>query len=126
MSIVQVLGIKWLWLLWPVRPMGPVTRPAVSIWQYPLFLCIKYVILTSYYHPSSIICIPPKSCAPHHSDKQHMVHSSDSDDDAHHPKKETKREDNMCNQLDETKDFSIANSFVSFTRMFWYLGSLIY
>lgn len=43
------------------------------------------------------------------------------------PKRQTEREHHMYNQLDldETQDFSVADGFVSFTRIFWYLGSLV-
>ena len=36
-----------------------------------------------------------------------------------------KREHAMYDQLNKTQDFLVANGFVSFTRTFRYLGSLI-
>ena len=52
-----------------------------------------------------------------------MINSSDSDEE-HNPG-QTEREHDMYDQLDETKNFSVADGFVSFTRTFKYLGSLI-
>jgi hypothetical protein len=52
-----------------------------------------------------------------------MVKSSD--DDEEHDLGQTEREHKMYNRLDEMKDFPVADGFVSFTRTFRYLGSLI-
>jgi hypothetical protein len=52
-----------------------------------------------------------------------MINSSDGDEE--HDPGQTEREHDMYNQLDETKNFSVADGFVSFTRTFKYLGSLI-
>jgi hypothetical protein len=46
-------------------------------------------------------------------------------DDKEHDPGQTEREHEMYNRLDETKDFPVADGFVSFTRTFRYLGSLI-
>ena len=51
-----------------------------------------------------------------------MINSSDGDEE-HNPG-QTEREHDMYDQLDETKNFSVADGFVSFTRTFKYLGSL--
>ena len=47
------------------------------------------------------------------------------DDDKDHDPGQTEREHEMYDRLDETKDFPVADGFVSFTQMFRYLGSLI-
>ena len=52
-----------------------------------------------------------------------MINSSDGDE-KHNPE-QTECEHDMYDQLDETKNFSVADGFVSFTRTFKYLGSLI-
>jgi hypothetical protein len=52
-----------------------------------------------------------------------MINSSD--DDEEHDLGQTEHKHKMYDQLDETKDFPVADSFVSFTRTFRYLGLLI-
>jgi hypothetical protein len=52
-----------------------------------------------------------------------MINSSDGDEE-HNPG-QTEREHDMYDRLDETKNFSVADGFVSFTRTVKYLGSLI-
>ena len=52
-----------------------------------------------------------------------MINSSDGDEEQ--DPGQTERKHGMYDRLDETKNFSVADSFVSFTRMFKYLGSLI-
>jgi hypothetical protein len=52
-----------------------------------------------------------------------MINSSDSNEE--HDPGQTEREHDMYDRLDETKNFSVADGFVSFTRTFKYLGSFI-
>ncbi len=52
-----------------------------------------------------------------------MINSSEGDEE--HDPGQTEREHDMYNRLDETKNFSVADGFVRFTRTFKYLGSLI-
>ena len=73
--------------------------------------------------PTDIICILPKSLAAYHPDGRRRINSTD-DDDEHDPG-QTKREHAMYDKLDETQDVPVADGFVSFTRTFQYLGSLI-
>ena len=73
--------------------------------------------------PTVIIRILPKSLAAYHPDGRRMINSSDGDEE--HDPGQTEREHEMYNRLDETKNFSVADGFVSFTRTFKYLGSLI-
>ena len=47
------------------------------------------------------------------------------DDNKEHDLGQTECEHKMYNQLDKTKDFPVADGFVSFTRTLRYLGSLI-
>ena len=83
----------------------------------------KYVMFTPNEHPTDIIRILPKSLAAYHLDGQCMINSFDDDKD--HDPGQTEREHEMYDRLDETKDFPVADGFVSFTQMFRYLGSLI-
>ena len=46
------------------------------------------------------------------------------DDDKHDPR-QTEWEHTMYDNLDKTQNFPVADGFVSFTRTFRYLGSLI-
>jgi hypothetical protein len=48
------------------------------------------------------------------------------DDDEENDPRQTECKHKMYDQLDETKDFPVADSFVSFTQTFRYLGSLIF
>jgi hypothetical protein len=73
--------------------------------------------------PTVIICILPKSLAAYHPGRRRMINSSDGDEE--HDPGQTEREHDMYDRLDETKNFSVADGFVSFTRMFKYLGFLI-
>jgi len=73
--------------------------------------------------PTIIIHILPKYLAAYHPDRRRMINSSDGDEE--HDPGQTEREHDMYNRLDETKNFSVADGFVSFTRTFKYLGSLI-
>ena len=73
--------------------------------------------------PTVVIRILPKSLTAYYPDGRHMINSSDGDEE-HNPG-QTEREHDMYDQLDETKNFSVADGFVSFTRTFKYLGSLI-
>jgi len=73
--------------------------------------------------PTDIIRILPKSLAAHHPDGRRKINSAD-DGDKQDPG-QTEREHAMYDRLNETRDFPIADGFVSFTRTFRYLGSLI-
>jgi hypothetical protein len=73
--------------------------------------------------PTVVIRILPKSLAAYYPDGRRMINSSDGDEE--HDPGQTEREHDMYDQLDETKNFSVADGFVSFTRTFKYLGSLI-
>jgi hypothetical protein len=73
--------------------------------------------------PTEIIRILPKSLAAYHPDGRRRINSAD-DDDEHDPG-QTEREHAMYDKLDETQNFPVADGFVSFTRTFRYLGSLI-
>jgi len=83
----------------------------------------KYVMFTPDKHPTNIIHILPKSLAAYRLDGRRMINSSD--DDKEHDPGQTERKHETYDQLDETKDFPVADGFVSFTRTFRYLGSLI-
>jgi hypothetical protein len=74
-------------------------------------------------HPTNIIRILPKSLTAYHPDGGCMINSFN--DDEEHDPGQTEREHEMYDRLDETKDFPVADGFVSFTRMVRYLGSLI-
>ena len=73
--------------------------------------------------PNDIIRILPKSLAAYHPNGRRRINSVD-DDDKHDPG-QTEREHAMYNKLDETQNLPVADGFVSFTRTFRYLGSLI-
>jgi hypothetical protein len=66
--------------------------------------------------PTDIIRILPKSLAAHHPDGRRKINSAD-DGDKHDPG-QTEREHAMYDRLNETRDFPIADGFVSFTRTF--------
>ena len=83
----------------------------------------KYVMFTPNEHPTDIIRILPKSLAAYHPDGRRMINSSDGNEE--HDPGQTEREHDMYDQLDETKNFSVADGFVSFTRTFKYLVSHI-
>jgi hypothetical protein len=83
----------------------------------------KYVIFTPDEQPTVIIRILPESLAAYHPDGRSMINSSDSNEE--HDPGQTEREHDMYDRLDETKNFSVADGFVSFTRTFKYLGSFI-
>jgi hypothetical protein len=74
-------------------------------------------------HSSDIIRILSKSLAAYHPDGQCKFNSSD--DNKEHNLGQTECKHEMYDQLDETQTFQVANGFVSFTRTFRYLGSLI-
>ena len=76
----------------------------------------KFVLFSPDDNPTDIICILPKSLAAYHPDGRRRINSAD-DDDEHYPG-QTEREHAIYNQLDETQDFPITDSFVSFTRTF--------
>jgi hypothetical protein len=73
--------------------------------------------------PNDIIRILPKSLAAYHPNGQRLINSAD-DDDEHDPR-QTERKHAMYDKLNETQNFPVADRFVSFTRTFRYLGSLI-
>jgi hypothetical protein len=73
--------------------------------------------------PSSFAYSQNHYVAAYHPDGRRMINSSDGDEE--HDPGQTEREHEMYNRLDETKNFSVADGFVSFTRTFKYLGSLI-
>jgi len=73
--------------------------------------------------PTAVICILPKSLAAYHPNGRRRIDSVD-DDDAHDPV-QTEHEHAMYGKLDETQNFPVTDGFVSFTRTFQYLGSLI-
>ena len=73
--------------------------------------------------PTIIIRILPKSLAAYHPDRRRMINSSDGNEE--HDPGQTERKHDMYDRLVETKNFSVADGFVSFTRMFKYLGFLI-
>ena len=73
--------------------------------------------------PTVIIRILPKSSAAYHPNGRRMINSSD--DDKEHNPGQTECEHDMYDRLEETKNFPVADGFVSFTRTFKYLGSLI-
>ena len=83
----------------------------------------KYVMFTPDKHPTKIICKLPKSLAAYHLDGRCMINSFD--DNKEHDLGQTECEHKMYNQLDKTKDFPVADGFVSFTPTLRYLGSLI-
>jgi hypothetical protein len=76
----------------------------------------KFVWFSPDDNPTDIICILPKSLAAYHPDGRRRINSAD-DDDEHYPG-QTERKHAIYNQLNETQDFPIADSFVSFTRTF--------
>jgi hypothetical protein len=73
--------------------------------------------------PTDIIHILPKSLAAYHPNGQRRINSADNNDE--HDPRQTKREHAMYDKLDKTQNFPVADGFVSFTRTFRYLGSLI-
>ena len=73
--------------------------------------------------PTDIICIHPKSLAAYHPNGRRKIYSAD-DDDKHNPG-QTEREHAMNDKLNETQNFPVVDGFVSFTRAFQYLSSLI-
>ena len=73
--------------------------------------------------PTDIIRILPKSLAAYLPNERQKINSAEGNDE-HNPG-QTEREHATYDQLNETQDFPIANSFVGFTRTFQYLGSLI-
>jgi hypothetical protein len=74
-------------------------------------------------HSPNVIHILPKSLEAYHLDEQFMINSSDNNQE--HNQGQTEHEHQMHYQLDETKNFAVVDSPVSFTRMFQYLSSLI-
>jgi hypothetical protein len=74
-------------------------------------------------HPTDIICILPKSLAAYHPDGRCMINSFN--DDNEHDPGQTECKHEMYDRLDKTKNYPVADGFVSFTRTFRYLGSLI-
>ena len=83
----------------------------------------KFVLFSPDDTPTDIIRILPKSLAAYHPDGRKRI-SSANDDNEHDPG-QTEREHTMYDNLDETQKFPVADGFVSFTRTFRYLGSLI-
>ena len=83
----------------------------------------KFVLFTSDENSTDIIRILPKSFAAYHPDGRQKINSTD-DDDEHNPG-QTECDHTMYDRLDETQNFPIVDGFVSFTRTFQYLGSLI-
>jgi hypothetical protein len=83
----------------------------------------KFVMLSPDDTPTDIIRILPKSLAAYHPNGQRRINSVD-DNDKHDPG-QTERKHAMYDKLNKTQTFPIADGFVSFTRTFWYLGSLI-
>ena len=73
--------------------------------------------------PTDIIRILPKSLAAYHPNGRRQINSAD--DDGEHDPGQTEREHAKYDKLDETQNFPVADGFVSFTRTFRYLGSLI-
>jgi hypothetical protein len=73
--------------------------------------------------PTGIIRILPKSLAAYHPNGRQKINSAD-DDDEHDPG-QTECKHAMYDKLDKTQNFPVADGFVSFTRTFRYLGSLI-
>ena len=74
-------------------------------------------------HPTNIIRILPKSLSAYHPNRRPMINSAD--DDKEQNPGQTERDHKMYDRLDETQSFPVAIGFVSFTRTFLYLGSLI-
>ncbi len=74
-------------------------------------------------HSSDIIRILPKSLAVYHPNGQCKINSSDNNNE--HDSGQTERKHEMYDQSDKTQNFQVAQGFVSFTRTFQYLGSLI-
>ena len=83
----------------------------------------KFVLFTPDKNSTNIIHILPKSLAAYHPEGRWKINSTE-DDDEHHPG-QTKCEHTMYDQLNETQNFPVADGFVSLTRTFRYLGSLI-
>ena len=79
--------------------------------------------MTTHKDPTKIIRILPKSLSAHHPNGRCMINSAD--DNREQNPGQTEHEHKMYNRLDKTQSFPVADSFVSFTRTFWYLGSLI-
>ncbi len=71
----------------------------------------KYVMFTPDKQPTNIIHILPKSLAAYHLDGRCMINASD--DGEEHDPGQTEREHKMKDQLDKTKDFPVADGFVS-------------
>ncbi len=74
-------------------------------------------------HSSDVIRILLKSLAAYHPDVRCKINSSNNDKEHNLGQTECKHE--MYDQLDKTQIFQVADGFVSFTRTFRYLGSLI-
>jgi len=83
----------------------------------------KFVLFTPNENSTNIIHILPKSLAAYHPNGKRKINSTE-DDDEHNPG-QTEREHTMYDQLNETQIFPVADGFVSLTRTFQYLGSLI-
>ena len=65
----------------------------------------------------------PKSLATYHPDERQKINSADDNDK--HDLGQTECKHATYDRLNETQDFPVADGFVSFTRTFGYLGSLI-
>jgi hypothetical protein len=83
----------------------------------------KFVFFIPDENSTDIIRILPKSLSAYHPDGRRKINSADNDDK--HDPGQTECEHTMYDQLNKTQDFPIADCFVSFTRTFPYLGSLI-
>jgi len=83
----------------------------------------KYVMFTPDKQPTNIIHTLPESLAAYHPNGQRMINSFD--DDVEHDPGQTERKHDMYDRLDKTKNFPVADGFVSFMRTFKYLGSHI-
>jgi len=83
----------------------------------------KFVIFKPDDAPTNTIRILPKSLATYQPNGHQRINFA-TDDDEHDPG-QTEWEHTMYDNLDETQNFPVTDGFVSFTRTFRYLGSLI-
>jgi hypothetical protein len=83
----------------------------------------KFVLFIPDKNSTDIIRILLMSLVAYHPDGRWKINSTDNNDK--HDPGQTEREHAMYDRLNETQDLPIADGFVSFTRTFRYLGSLI-
>ena len=78
--------------------------------------------------PKSLICLPPQAATPpvrqKGTNRQHIA-PLETDGDQNRTSKEREQDNDIYDKLPETANVPVADGYVSFTRTFRYLGSLI-